>query len=316
MPDDVVLTPPGMWEYLTPGPYPPSILAVLAIVLAVLYLAGAVRLWAQRRRWPVSRTVCFLLGCLALFVVTGLGVESYGRAQFSVFMFQQLTLMMAIPPLLVFGSPGTLLLRATPHRGAGGAVLRLAHAGLRCRVARWVLSPVVGVPLYLLAFYGLYLGNIIDPLLRLPGGHEALEIGFLASGLLFTIPVLSEDPLPVRMGYGARAVDLFAETGLHAFFGVFLMMSPTLMITAFADSTLQLGIDPLSDQQTAGGLAWSYGEAPSLIMAVYIMHRWFRADTERAAARDRRADIDGDPDLDAYNDYLARLKRRHGPEQS
>ncbi|MEL5990688.1 cytochrome c oxidase assembly protein [Microbacterium phosphatis] len=308
--DDVSLPPPGLLEYFAPGPYPPSPLAALGLLLAVAYLAGAIRLWWLRRRWSVARTICFLTGCLALVLTMGLGVESYGYVQFSVFMFQQLTLMMAIPPLLVLGSPGTLLLRATPHRGLGRRVLRVAHGALRSRAARWVLSPALAVPLYLLAYYGLYLGNLADPLLRLPWGHQALEIGFFVVGMLFTIPVLAEDPLPVRMSYGARAIDLFVEAALHAFFGVFIMMSTTLMISTFAESTLALGLDPLEDQQVAGALAWSYGEAPTLIMVLYVMHRWFREDSARARAHDRYADVHGDDDLNRYNDYLARLEQR------
>ena len=85
------------------------------LVSTLLYLLGALRLWRQHRRWSVLRTVSFVSGCAVLAAVTGLAVEDYGEALLSVFMFQQLTLMMAIPPLLVLGSPGALLLRATPH---------------------------------------------------------------------------------------------------------------------------------------------------------------------------------------------------------
>lgn len=302
--------PPNLGEFLSPAPLPAPVLPILAGILAAAYLAGAVRMWVRRRPWPIWRTISFLLGCLALAAVTGLAVENYGYALFSVFMFQQLTLMMAIPPLLVLGSPGTLLLRATPHRGAGLLVLRAAHAGLRSRIGRWLLSPWLAVPLYLLAFYGLYLANFADPLLATVTGHTLLEVGFLVAGMLFTIPVLSSDPLPVRMSHGGRALDVFAEAALHAFFGVFLMMATTTLVQGFADPTTALGIDPIEDQRLAGGLAWSYGEAPTLLMLIYVMHRWFRDDTARDAAADRRADAHGDPELDAYNEYLSRLNQK------
>ena len=69
------------------------------------------------------------------------------------------------------------------------------------------------------------------------------------------------------------------------------------------------GIDPLRDQQLAGGLAWSYGEAPGLLMLLLIASRWQRNDTERSTARDRQIDRDGgaDAELEQYNAYLARL---------
>ncbi len=306
---------PALADFIGVIPLEFPLLPVVAVLLAAGYLVGAARLWAAGRRWSVWRSLSFLLGCAALAAVTGLGVEAYGSALFSVFMFQQLTLMMAIPPLLVLGSPGTLLLRATPHRGIGRMVLRVAHGGLRSRAARWALSPWVALPLYLFAFYGLYLVNLADVILEAPGGHVALEVGFLVAGILFTIPVLSDDPLPVRMSQGARALDVFVETALHAFFGVFLMVAPVLLIDSFAASSLSLGIDPLADQQVAGGLAWSYGEAPTLLMLMFAMHRWFRDSTARDAAAARYADLHGDPDLDAYNTYLTSLRHKGDPNE-
>nr|WP_184216277.1 cytochrome c oxidase assembly protein [Microbacterium marinum] len=302
--------PPTLSDFVSYIPLELPVLPAVGVLLAAVYLAGAIRLWKAGRRWPVWRSLSFLLGCIALAAITGLGVEAYGYALFSVFMFQQLTLMMAIPPLLVLGSPGTLLLRATPHRGVGRAVLRAAHGGLRSRAARWVLSPWVALPVYLSAFYGLYLVNLADPVLANPFGHIALEISFLIAGIVFTIPVLSDDPLPIRMSEGARALDVFVETALHAFFGVFLMVAPSLLISSFEASSLTLGIDPLADQQVAGGLAWSYGEAPTLLMLMFAMHRWFRVSTARDAADARYADVHGDPELDAYNTYLTSLRRK------
>lgn len=302
--------PPSLLGLLSPVALPFPLLPAVAGALAVAYLAGALRLWTKRRRWPVWRTVSFLFGCVLLAAVTGLGVEAYGYALFSVFMFQQLTLMMAIPPLLVLGSPGTLLLRATPHRGFGLVVLHAAHAGLRSRVARWALSPWVALPLYLFAFYGLYLADFADRILTAPGGHIGLEMGFLVAGILFTIPVLSADPQPARLSHSGRAIDVFAEAALHAFFGVFLMTSTTLLVDSFAASTVALGIDPIHDQGLAGGLAWSYGEAPTLLMLIFVMHRWFRDDTARDAAAARYADAHGDPELDAYNAHLDMLRQK------
>lgn len=302
--------PPTLLGFLAPVALPFPLLPLIAVLMAAAYLAGAARLWMSGRRWSAWRTVSFLLGCFVLAAVTGLGVEAYGYALLSVFMFQQLTLMMAIPPLLVLGSPGTLLLRATPHRGLGRLVLRGAHAGLRSRIARWALSPWVALPLYLFAFYGLYLADFADPILAAPAGHLGLEIWFLVAGILFTIPVLSSDPLPIRLSHGGRALDVFAEAALHAFFGVFLMMATTLLVDYFVAPTQALGIDPLEDQQLAGGLAWSYGEAPTLLMLLFVMHRWFRDDTARDAAADRYADTHGTPELDAYNAYLETLRRK------
>lgn len=309
------LASPGLEEFLGVSETSTFALPLLSTVMAAAYLVGAISLWARGRRWPVVRTVLFIVGCVVTALITGAAVEDYSQVMLSVFMFEQLTLMMLVPPLLVLGSPGRLLLRALPHRGAGRAALRLALGALRNRISAWLLHPVVSVAIFLLLFYGLYLGDLLDPILTLPLGHLALEAAFLGAGILFTIPILSDDPLPIRMSYPARALDLGAEVALHAFFGVFLMVSPTLVTDYFASPPASLGIDPLVDQGVAGGLAWSYGEGPTVLMLLYILHRWFRDDTARAAAADARADRLGDADLDAYNDYLTRLREQQARRQ-
>lgn len=302
--------PPSLANYLAPTLQPVPLLPAIAALMLLLYLTGAARLWMNGRRWPVLPTISFTVGCLALGVITGAGVEGYGFEMFSVFMFQQLTLMMAVPPLLVLGRPGTLLLRATPHRGLGRVVLVGARRFLRSRAARVAIHPGFMLPLFLLAFYGLYLSDAADVLLRSWAGHTALEVAFLVSGVLFTVPVLSQDPLPTPQSHAARAVDLAAEMPLHAFFGVIIMMSPNAFVPFFSSPPPAWNVDPIDDQWTAGALAWSYGEAPALLMLLLIMSRWQRSDAKASRARDKAVDRDGDAELDAYNSYLASLDRQ------
>ncbi len=304
------LAPPGLSEFIGLSASTSFALPIAATVIAVVYVIGAIEMWIRGRRWSVVRTVSFVIGCALVAATTGSALEDYSQVMLSVFMFEQLTLMMLVPPLLILGSPGRLLLRSVRHRGLGRVVLVTYLSVLRSRPARWILHPALSVAIFLLLFYGLYLGDLLDPILAMPGGHASLEVAFLVAGILFTIPILSDDPLPIRMSHPARALDLAAEVALHAFFGVFLMMSPTLVTDYFASPPASLGIDPLVDQEVAGGLAWSYGEGPTVLMLVYILHRWFRDDTRRASAADARADRFGDPELDAYNEYLARLRVR------
>ncbi|WP_338752255.1 cytochrome c oxidase assembly protein [Janibacter alittae] len=301
--------PPSLGAFLSPDLQPVPLIPAIALIAAVLYLAGVVRLWATGRRWPVAHMFLFLLGCAAIMVVTGAGVEGYGLRMFSVFMFQQLTLMITVPPLLVLGRPGTLLLRATPHRFGGQHVLRAALCSLRSRGARFVIHPGFMVPVFLMTFYVLYFSDIADALLPYWLGHVGLELFFLASGILFAVPLLSTGPLPKRQSYVGRLLDQFAEMPLHAFFGVILMMASTPVVDFYAELPPEWGIDPMRDQWLAGGLAWSYGELPALFILLLIMVRWQRDEAATDAREDREREIHGDPDLEAYNSYLNQLGR-------
>ena len=301
-------TEPPSWEtFLAPTLQPIPVIPVLGLLAAAAYLAGAIRVWASGRRWSPWATLSFLTGCAVLVVVMGAGVEGYGLEMYSVFMFQQLTLMMAVPPLLVLGRPGTLLLRATPHTRMGRPVLIAARWGLRSGAGQVVLHPALMIPLFLLCFYALYLSPLAGNLLGTWTGHLSLELLFLLAGILFTIPVLSRDPLPRPQGHLGRAADMFIEMPTHAFFCVIVMMASAPLVSAFTHPPATWGVDVLADQGVAGALAWSYGELPSLIMLLIIFVRWNKDETRRTRAADRRIDQYGDPELDAYNDYLRRL---------
>lgn len=301
--------PPSWASYLAPTLQPIPVIPVIGLVLAVLYLTGAILVWATGRRWSPWATLSFLTGCAVLMVVTGAGIEGYGLELFSAFMFQQLTLMMTVPPLLVLGRPGTLLLRATPHHGVGRYVLVAARWGLRSGAGRVALHPALMIPLFLLCFYALYFSPLAGRLLSSWTGHLSLELLFLVAGILFTVPVLSRDPLPSPQGYLGRAADMFIEMPTHAFFGVIVMMSTTPMVSAFTHPPASWGVDVLADQNTAGGLAWSYGELPALIMLLIVFGRWRKDEARATTAADRRT-LDEDPDLDAYNAYLKQLSER------
>ncbi|MGV9410095.1 cytochrome c oxidase assembly protein [Nocardia sp. NPDC003693] len=306
---DVPSAPPSFGTMLAWDPQPLPVLPILAFVAAAIYLLGVARLRrVVRRPWAWWRTACFLIGCAVLALVTGLGIEGYGYKVFSAFMFQHLTLSMVVPPLLVWGSPGVLLLRATPRRGVGRTVLALALGGLRTRAARVLLHPAVTIPVFLISYYGVYLTGVLDVLGTSFAGHLLLQVFFLASGILFVVPVLSTGPLPVRQTNLGRFFDLFVEMPLHVFIGVILMMAPAPMIGLFTDPPAAWNLDVLADQKFAGGLAWSYGEPVALIVVIVFAVRWRRDEVRENTIAEKYAD----DELRAYNAYLDGLRRGAG----
>ncbi len=114
-------------------------------------------------------------------------------------------------------------------------------------------------------YYGIYLRGLDDRLLPTWYGHTGLELLFLAAGVLFTVPMLSSDPLPAKQGYGGRLLDVAIEMPLHAFFGVVLMMATTPIVEFFATPPASWDLDPMADQKVAGGLAWAGGLASGLL---------------------------------------------------
>jgi putative copper resistance protein D len=101
---------------------------------------------------------------------------------------------------------------------------------------------------------------------------------------------------------------VFASLPLHAFFGVVLMGTKSVLAGDFYRS-LQLSWhnDLLGDQRLGGGIAWSAGEVPLVLVLLALLVQWRRSDQRVATRMDRAADRDEDADLAAYNAMLAKL---------
>jgi putative membrane protein/putative copper resistance protein D len=172
---------------------------------------------------------------------------------------------------------------------------------------RIITHPAFTIPLFIASLYGLYFTPIFDTLMGSKAGHIAMMVHFLAVGLVFFWPIMGVDPGPHRPGYLMRMLELFAGMPFHAFFGIALMMASEPMIETFKNPPASLGIEALSDQNAAGGIAWAFSEIPSVLVLVVLLFQWYASDQRQARRTDRAADRDGDKELEAYNAYLASL---------
>ena len=288
------------------------IFGTAALVLAVLYVLGVRRLRRRGDAWPVGRTVGWLCGCAALLVGTSSGIGRYGPAMFSVHMAEHMILSMLVPILLVLGGPVTLALRALPAAGRGAPpgprewLLAFVHSP----PARLLTHPLVALPLFVGSYYALYFSGLFAAALPQHPAHVLMNVHFLVTGLVFFWPVVGIDPAPRRLPPAARMGVLFASVPFHAFFGVALMSSDTVIGEGFYRAlALPWVPDPLRDQQLGGGLAWASGEIPLLLVVIVLLVQWSRHDERSARRDDRRAagDGDGDADLVAYNAMLRGL---------
>jgi cytochrome c oxidase assembly factor CtaG len=136
-----------------------------------------------------------------------------------------------------------------------------------------------------------------------------MMIHFVLAGYLFANGLVGVDPGPARVAYPLRVLLLFATMAFHAFFGVALTSTDTLLEATYF-SSLGLGIDALADQHDGGAIAWGIGEVPTVGLALLVAYQWFRSDEREARRRDRRADRDGDAELDEYNRMLEQMGGR------
>ncbi|MEU6531343.1 cytochrome c oxidase assembly protein [Streptomyces sp. NPDC046928] len=276
-----------------------------------LYAWGVVRLRRRGDAWPVARTVSFVVGVLTVLLVMCTGLNDYGMVMFSVHMVQHMVISMLSPILLLLGAPVTLALRALPPAARGSKGPReLLLALLHSRYMRIVTHPAFTIPLFIASLYALYFTPLFDFLMGSKTGHIAMMVHFLAVGVVFFWPIIGVDPGPHRPGHLMRMLELFAGMPFHAFFGIALMMGSVPMVETFKNPPASLGIDALSDQGAAGGIAWAFSEIPSVLVLIALLFQWYGSEQRQARRKDRAADRDGDKELEAYNAYLASLNAR------
>jgi putative copper resistance protein D len=315
--DNRVRTPA---EVLTDKPLPPELtperwitswnldlLWVLVVGFGIVfYLAGVWRLHRRGDRWPIHRTVLWMLGMFGLLWITNGALNVYEQFLFSAHMMAHMLLSMTIPILLVLSAPITLGMRAIRKRddGSRGArewMLHLVHS----QAATVLTHPLVAGGLFAASLWVFY----YTPLFRWATvdhvGHTWMILHFLITGYLFAQALVGVDPVATRPPYPLRLVLLLATMALHAFFGLSLMSGTGLLLADWYGAMGRTwGDNPLLDQQNAGGIAWSVGEIPTVALAILVALMWSRSDERAAKRQDRAADRDGDAELVAYNEML------------
>ncbi|MGB3257415.1 MAG: cytochrome c oxidase assembly protein [Ornithinimicrobium sp.] len=284
----------------------------MAAVAVGLYVSGVVRLHGRGDRWPIGRTMAWVLGWTIFVYATSGAPGVYGRVMFSMHMVMHMAVMMAIPIFLVLGAPITLALRSLVARrdktlGPREVLLAVTHS----RYAAVMANPVVAAVIFFGSLVGFYWTGAFEFALTTHTGHVLMIMHFLLAGYLFVWSLIGIDPGPPKWSAPLRMLVLLATLAAHAFFGLALMTGTWLLAPGFfKELGLSWGPDLLDDQQLGGGIAWGIGEMPTLALAMLVTLDWLRRDERDARRSDRQADRDEDAELTAYNERLAAMGHR------
>lgn len=289
------------------------LLGTAVLAAAVLYAVGVLRLHRRGDAWPPSRTWSWMLGCLVVLLATSSGLGRYSEAQFSIHMIAHMMLGMVAPILLVLGAPITLALRALPSAGRVNppglreGILALVHG----RVARIVTHPLVVFPLFVGSFYAIYFTSLFQTMIESHFGHVVMSVHFLLVGYLYYWVIIGVDPGPRRLPPMVKLAMLLAALPFHAFFGLALMNSHSLLAPTYYNGLALPWVGSLiSDQQTGGAIAWGATEMPMIIVLIALLAQWAKADDRENKRVDRHKDVAGDEELEAYNNMLAGMAAR------
>ena len=323
---DAEFVPPTPAQLLTGDPLPPELTdaawltvwdpdplwATVAVLGIALYLYGVKVLRDRGDKWPLSRTIPWVLGMVVLFYVTNGAPHAYQEYLFSVHMVGHMMLSMLVPVLLVPGAPVTLLSRAQAARTDGSRGLReWVLWAVHTPYAWFISQPIVAGLNFALSLVMFYYTPLFRWATEEHLGHQWMLVHFLIVGYLFVQSLIGVDPQPHRPGYPIKLMLLIGTMAFHAFFGLGLMNERGLLLADwFGSMGRTWGDDPLADQAVGGAFAWGVGELPTIVITLIVVTQWYRSDIRERKRLDRQADRTGNMELEEYNLMFEQLNKR------
>jgi cytochrome c oxidase assembly factor CtaG len=266
------------------------VLFVVTVWVAGLYLLGVWQLRSRGDRWPLGRTLAFVVGGMGSFyVATSSGIGAYDTTLLSVHMVQHMILGMVVPLFLALGAPVTLALRTLPRRPRA-VLLAVLHSA----VAKVLTFAPLTLALYVISPWALYFSGWYGATLHSTAAHELMHVHLVLVGSLFFWPLMGIDPLPNRLGYSVRMLVVVLTLPFHAFLGITIMSQTSLIGGDWYPElhrTLSWLPEPIDDQHVAGGILWSSGDLIGLLFFIVLFVQWVRSSMKEAEREDRRLDL-------------------------
>ena len=196
-------------------------------------------------------------------------------------MVQHLLLTMVAAPLLVLGAPVTLALLSSSPANRRRLSAALVHA------RRSEPSPIRSSrgPLFFGVLWGSHLTGLFDASLRSDGIHALEHAAYLATAVLFWMPVVGRDPAPSGLSHPGRILYLFLAMASMAFLGLALSSANHVLYPTY--EAIEGTAKAAADQRMGGALMWVSGMILIVPALALVMLDWMRVD-EREARRHGR----------------------------
>ena len=216
----------------------------LVWLLAFPLLVG-LYLWATHARYPATprQTVCFVGGVAILMVaVTWPLGDLAAHWLLMALVLQRLLLTLAVPPLLVLGTPRPLIARLT-RPAPVDAVLRVA------------MRPGPAVAIVTVVAVATLTTGAVSLAARSDAARVGIELVVLASGFVLWAPVLTELPGAPRLSPLGRGGYLIVQSIVPSFLSIVWIFARHSLYPPYSHQGKVVGLTPLLDQQLAGFVA-------------------------------------------------------------
>src|SRR6266508_4384854 len=243
--------------------HPDPVVIVGIAALGGLYTAALLRGRTEGRRVPLPKVVSFAAGLAVLLgALTGPLHDLSDFYLFSAHMVQHLLLAFAMPPLLLYGTPGFMLSPLLRHplvRDLGRRLTRPsgAFACFNLVLVAWHLPPL----------YNLAMDH--------HGVHIVQHLMIMVAAVILWWPVLSPSPELPRAPYPVQMLYLFV-VGLPMFVvSIFISMAGSVLYPYYASAPrIWPVLTPQADQHLGGLIMWIPGGLVFLLAISVVFFRW------------------------------------------
>lgn len=252
------------------GEFTPPVVA--GVVYLALFARRARTLARQRRPVATWRAVSFASGVALMVVVQLPPFDDWADQVLITHMIQHILIGDIASLLMVFGLTGPVL---SP----------LLHIRLT-RPLRTLASPVVALVLWTLDMYGWHVPFFYQLAIRHDLVHALEHMCFLWFGLLLWLGLIGPLPKPAWFTTWGRLLYVVAVRLIGAVLGNVLIWTQTLLYPVYKSTDVARGLNPLSDQNLAGGVMMVEEMILTIILLGWLFYRFALQDEQRQALMD------------------------------
>ena len=232
-----------------------------AIGIAAL---GALYIWASSklRRPTIGQKMFFWSGLLVMFASLNGPIHDLSDDYlFSAHMVQHLLLTLAVPPLLLAGTPGWMLRPVLSRRGIAP-------------VARFFTRAPMAFVVFNVTFAVWHLPPFYNSAMAHHSLHILEHLMFMAAAVLMWWPLLSQLPEFPRLAYPGQMLYSFLMSIPMSIVAVYIAMADHVLYPAYSAAPRVLPLSPIEDQLLGALIMWIPGGLIFMIIMTVVFFKW------------------------------------------
>ena len=260
-----------------------------------LVLLGGLYVYLGGLKAPRRYVVSFTSALAVLFVALNGPLHNLSdKYLFSAHMAQHLLLTLVFPPLLLYGTPASI-------------VRMFLRFGWVMSLGRMITRPLVAAILFTAPITIWHAPALYEAALRNHNLHIVQHLIFLTTAVVMWWPVLSPVPELPRLPHLLQMLYLFLLGIPMSITGALITLSSSVLYPFYATAPRVWNLSPIEDQQIGGLLMWVLG---GLMLWIVMTVIWFRY-----SVWDQRGNAEAGVPVEAYENAEFGLRNAESQEE-